>query len=252
MSPTERLEALLPRMRRYARAICGSAEEGDFVVGNVLKEIVQDFFDIRHSRNLSVECFARLDTLLRPHDKIFVECPLALMGRLEPRVRRALLLTEMEGFSNLQAAGILGLSAAEFRRLMVSALESIHRYYATSVLIIEDEPLIAASLEKTIRQLGHDCAGVALTAREATQKVLLNNNIGLILADVRLADGSSGIAAARAIQARNPIPVVFTTAYPETVQEEYAGDPPYVINKPFKASEVRKVMGKALLAEAVS
>ena len=252
MSPTERLEALLPRMRRYARAICGSAEEGDFVVGSVLEEIAQDFFDMRHSQNLSVECFVRLDTLLRPHDKIFVECPLALMGRLEPQVRRALLLTEMEGFSTRQAARILGLSTTDFRRLMISAMESIHRYYATSVLIIEDEPLIAASLEKIIRQLGHDCAGVAPTAREATQKVLLNNRIGLILADVRLADGSSGIAAAHSIQARHPLPVVFTTAYPEAVQEEYGGDPPYVINKPFNVSEVRTAIGKALLAEAVS
>jgi response regulator of citrate/malate metabolism len=62
------------------------------------------------------------------------------------------------------------------------------------VLIIEDEPLISMQLEDLVRSLGHDVCGMAATRTQA-REIATRETPGLVLADIQLADGSSGLDA---------------------------------------------------------
>jgi DNA-binding response OmpR family regulator len=82
------------------------------------------------------------------------------------------------------------------------------------VLIIEDEPLISMQLEDLVRSLGHDVCGMAATRTQA-REIAMRETPGLVLADIQLADGSSGLDAVDDILKLVDVPVIFITAYPE-------------------------------------
>jgi CheY-like chemotaxis protein len=153
---------------------------------------------------------------------------------LPPRNREALLLTAVEGFSPEEAGVILGLEAGKVQSEIVAAQTAIEAQLATNVLIIEDEPIIALDIESLVRDLGHDVAGVAATKDEAVALAKASRP-GLVLADVRLADGSSGIDAATEILAAFDVPVIFITAYPRRLLSGERPEPAYLITKPFLA-----------------
>ena len=69
---------------------------------------------------------------------------------------------------------------------------------ATDVVIIEDEPLIALDLEQLVTDLGHRVVKIARTAEQAVEAVQ-RLRPGLVLADIHLADGSSGLDAVNEI-----------------------------------------------------
>ena len=89
------------------------------------------------------------------------------------------------------------------------------------MLIIEDEPIIAMDIETIVRDLGHNVTGVAVTRDEAVAQAR-QNPPGLVLADIQLADDSSGIDAVKDILAEFSVPVIFITAFPERL---LTGDP---------------------------
>src|SRR3546814_1191993 len=66
------------------------------------------------------------------------------------------------------------------------------------ILIIEDEPIIAMDIEMIVRDLGHEVVAVATTHREAVAEAQAHQP-GLVLADIQLADNSSGIEAVQEI-----------------------------------------------------
>ena len=84
---------------------------------------------------------------------------------------------------------------------------------ATDVLIIEDEPMIAMDLESIVEGLGHRVTSVARTHGEAV-KAVDQHKPGLVLADIQLADGSSGLDAVNEMLSTFAVPVIFITAYP--------------------------------------
>ena len=130
-------------------------------------------------------------------------------------------------------------------RLVQEAVDEIERETATSVLIIEDEPLISMQLEDLVRSLGHDICGTAATRTQA-QQVVAENRPGLVLADIQLADGSSGLDAVDDILAIDPVPVIFITAYPERLLTGDRPEPTYLITKPFQEDTVRAAISQAL------
>ena len=101
----------------------------------------------------------------------------------------------MEEFSPQDAALVMDIDAAELQRLIDEAGREIARQLATEVVIIEDEPLIALDLERLVTTLGHRVVKIARTERQAIEAVK-RARPGLILADIQLADGSSGLEAA--------------------------------------------------------
>ena len=125
----------------------------------------------------------------------------ARLARITPLSRQALLLTAMEGFTPEDAGYLIGASADEVEALVAEALAEIERQTRADVLIIEDEPIIAMDIETIVRDLGHNVTGVAVTRDEAVAQAMARRP-GLVLADIQLADDSSGIDAVKDILAR--------------------------------------------------
>jgi FixJ family two-component response regulator len=69
---------------------------------------------------------------------------------------------------------------------------------------------------------------------------------GLVLADVRLADGSSGLDAVNDILEEFGVPVIFITAYPESLLTGQRPEPTFLISKPFRAETVKAIVSQAL------
>ena len=121
---------------------------------------------------------------------------------------------------------------------------------ATTALIIEDEPLIALELSSIVKEMGHSVCGVAATRDTAVARARAAKP-GFILADIQLADGSSGIEAVREIfSALLEIPVIFITAYPERLLTGERAEPTFVVTKPFAPENLKSTIGHALLLAA--
>jgi CheY-like chemotaxis protein len=115
----------------------------------------------------------------------------------------------------------------------------------TEVLIIEDEPIIAMDLEAMVTELGHSVLRVTRTRKEAVAAIA-DGAPGLVLADIQLADGSSGLDAVNEILATCEVPVVFITAYPERLLTGERPEPTFLITKPFRPDTVKAVISQAL------
>src|SRR5690606_27522888 len=93
------------------------------------------------------------------------------LRKITPVNRQALLLSTVEDFSVAETAAIMDVSEDDVNRLVQEAVEEIERETTTSVLIIEDEPLISMQLEDLVRSLGHEVTGTAATRTQAQQVV---------------------------------------------------------------------------------
>ena len=169
------------------------------------------------------------------------------LAALAPNVRQAFLLTSVEGFSQEEAARIMGIDAARLVALLERGARDLAHELASSILIIEDEPIIAMDLEAIVRDLGHHVVGVA---RERGQAVALaaERQPQLIMADIHLEDGDSGIEAVNEIVAAASKPVVFITAHPGAYLSALANrpEPAFLLPKPFKPDSVRAAVSQAL------
>ena len=241
----------LPFLRRYARALTGDQKSGDAYIRASLEALAEDpgLIDQDGAPRLSLYRFfhaiwagtgARVETHAPAGSVVDHR-----LQSLTPVHRQAFLLTALEGFTPAEAAKILQVTEPEYRTLERSAHEEIDAQLATNVLIIEDEPIIAADLEGLVEELGHKVTGIAATRDEAVA-LALSHPPGLVLCDIQLADGSSGIDAANEIMSAFDIPVIFITAFPERLLTGERPEPTFLISKPFKASTVKATVGQAL------
>lgn len=159
--------------------------------------------------------------------------------------RQAFLLVAMEGFTPAEAASVIGVDTAKFARLLDEAAREIAEQVATNILIIEDEPLIAMDLENVVTGIGHSVLGIARTKDEAVA-AFKSLRPGLVLADIQLADESSGLDAVNDMLREAEVPVIFITAYPEQVLTGMRPEPTFLIPKPFKHETVKAVISQAL------
>jgi CheY-like chemotaxis protein/DNA-directed RNA polymerase specialized sigma24 family protein len=255
MSLGQQLAPHLPFVRRYARALTGSQTQGDAYVRATLEAIVAapDEFPTEVDARLGLyRTFQAIwDSAAIEIDK-GDESPTdrsalarARLSRITPRSRQALLLTAMEGFTNEDAGYLIGADRTEVDELVAEALSDIESQTRSSVLIIEDEPMIAMDLETIVRDLGHEVAGIAVTADEAVA-LAKSTKPGLVLADIQLADNSSGIDAVRDILNEFPVPVIFITAFPERLLTGERPEPTFLITKPFQRPTVKAAIAQAL------
>ena len=149
------------------------------------------------------------------------------LGAITPLPRQAFLLRTVEGFALADVAAILDKSPDEVADLIAQAGREIADQVATDVLIIEDEPIIAFDIEAMVQELGHDVTGIARTHREAIES-MRKRRPGLVLADILLADGSSGLDAVNEILASIDVPVIFITAFPERLLTGEKPEPTYL------------------------
>jgi DNA-directed RNA polymerase specialized sigma24 family protein len=250
MSLAETIAPQLPYLRRFARALTGSQESGDAYVVAVLETLVADpnSFPEGHLKRVGLyKCFLKVwnsVSLNRDPPQPKTQADRSLEA-ITPLPRQAFLLASVEGFTTLQIAEILECSAGEVTRLIEEAGEQIAEQTATDVLIIEDEPLISMDLEALVKGLGHRVSGIARTHREALAEVR-KKKPGLVLADIHLADGSSGLDAVNEILMGFTVPVIFITAFPERLLTGERPEPTFLITKPFEPNTVRALVSQAL------
>jgi CheY-like chemotaxis protein len=253
MSLLARLAPHLPYVRRYARALTGDQATGDNYVRVALEALAAG------ERQLSTEMTPRV-ALYQVFHAIWsstgaqLEDQSGLEGRddasrrlmrIAPRSRQAFLLTALEGFTPSEAAQILSADVHDVERLIGEAQAEIDAELATDVLIIEDEAIISADIESLVRELGHNVTATATTHDEAVDAVA-RHRPGLVLADIQLADGSSGIDAVKDILKRFDVPVIFITAFPERLLTGERPEPTFLITKPFQPETVKAAIGQAL------
>jgi CheY-like chemotaxis protein/DNA-directed RNA polymerase specialized sigma24 family protein len=261
MSLGQELAPHLPFLRRYARALTGSQSHGDAFVRATLEAIVAapaDFpRDVDPRLGLYRTFHAIWSTANIEEDPGAAEgenpeaIAQARLARITPLSRQALLLTAMEGFTPEDAGYLIGATPDEVDRLVAEALAEIERQTRAEVLIIEDEPIIAMDIETIVRDLGHNVTGVAVTRDEAVAQAR-QNPPGLVLADIQLADDSSGIDAVKDILAEFSVPVIFITAFPERLLTGTRPEPTFLITKPFQRSTVKAAISQALFFDAAT
>jgi DNA-directed RNA polymerase specialized sigma24 family protein/CheY-like chemotaxis protein len=260
MSLGQELAPHLPFLRRYARALTGSQKHGDAYVRATLEAIVaapEDFpRDVDPRLGLyktfqAIWSSANVETGVDGgQDAAQPEAiAQARLARITPRSRQALLLTAMEGFTTEDAAYLIAVDPADVDTLVADALSEIERQTHADVLIIEDEPIIAMDLETIVRDLGHGVTGVAVTRDEAVSQAMARRP-GLVLADIQLADDSSGIDAVKDILAQFEVPVIFITAFPERLLTGERPEPTFLITKPFQRSTVKAAIAQALFFDS--
>ena len=247
----------LPFVRRYARALTGDQVTGDGYVRAALEALVVGDYALDETLSPRVALYRVFETIWRSSGAMLEDrnpdddngpLPTAVSARLlriAPRSRQAFLLTAVEGFSDEEAAAILSASPEELDDLIAQAQADIDAELATDVLIIEDEPIIAADIAALVRELGHRVTDIASTRAEATASAF-RDRPGLVLADVQLADGSSGIDATVEILAAIHIPAIFITGFPERLLTGDGFEPTFVITKPFSPATVKAAIGQAL------
>lgn len=247
----------LPYLRRFSRALNGTQERGDAYVVAMLEALIADqgILNREIAPKLSAyQLYMRLWNSIPANQ----ESDAAESGNegvvdrhietLTPRPRQAFLLAALEQFSPGEVAVILETGEDEVHQLLDTASREIGAQLATRVLIIEDEPIIALELERLVKDIGHEVAGIAATKRDAIE-IAQQTNPGLVLADIQLGDGSSGIEAANEILEVMELPWIFITAYPERLLTGERVEPTFIVHKPFKPEMVKALISQALFFE---
>ncbi len=248
----------LPYLRRFSRALTGSQNSGDAYVAALLEALIADptKFDVEPSIRISLyRTYCRLwesiSLNLKKPDAAgtWEETAQRQLANIAPKAREAFLLMAIEGFNNQEISIILSKNLAEITTLLDEASQTIVSQVATDVMIIEDEPIIAMDLEALLESLGHRVTGVARTETEAIH-LASTKRPGLVLADIQLADGSSGIDAVNKILLNMDVPVIFITAFPERLLTGEKPEPAFLITKPFMPDMVKAVVSQALFFNA--
>lgn len=243
----------LPYLRRYARALTGSQDTGDRYAAATLEAILED------DAVLSGPLPPRI-ALFRAFHLVWISAGAPLgapdselsrraqdhMAALTPNTREALLLHAIEGFSTEEVGQVMGMSGERAEELIQIAKQEMADSVAGSVLIIEDEAIIAMDIQMIVAEIGHRVTGIART-RNAAVDLAARDRPDLILADVQLADHSSGIDAVNDILRQfDDIPVIFITAFPERLLTGEKPEPAFLIAKPYSEAQVRSAVSQAM------
>lgn len=253
----------LPYLRRFARALTGSQDQGDARAAEALEAIIADPTVFDTSQPEKVALFRVFHTVwsgagaasddASPAASVVEATAQKRLDSLAPPSREAFLLSALEDFSPRDIATVIGVSEIDAARLHQEAMTDIEKQTAARILIIEDEPIIAMDIESIVVELGHQSVGIADTRDQAVEMAEAHRP-DLILSDIQLADGSSGVDAAHEILAKFEVPLIFITAFPERLLTGERPEPTFLITKPFKRSAVQAAVSQALFfgsAEAI-
>ena len=245
----------IPYLRRFARAMTGQQTSGDSYVSAMLEALIADRSLFPPDLGAKVGAYRTLIAMwssvgvnVAPEGPGFGAADEAAGKRIlaiAPRPRQAFLLTAVEGFSPVEAASAMDITHDEFEELLERANRDIADQVATDILIIEDEPLIALDIEQMVEGAGHSVTGIARTHAEAIA-LFDKQKPGMILADIQLADGSSGIDAVNEILKTVTVPVIFITAFPERLLTGERPEPAFLVTKPFQPDMVKALISQAI------
>ena len=243
----------LPFLRRYARALTGSQHAGDNYAAAVLDAILSDR-SLTEGNDLRVALFRTFHAIWQSsgqpvadgQDATREARAQAHMARLTPNSREALLLHTIEGMRVDQIADIIACTTSEAEELVQIAFDEMGHAVRGKVMIIEDETIIAMDLRGIVQAMGHEVTGVARTHAQAVE-LAEKARPDMILADIQLADGSSGIDAVNEILPRiGEVPVLFITAFPERLLTGDRPEPTFLISKPYTENQVRSALSQGM------
>jgi len=242
----------LPYLRRFARSLTGSQKSGDAYVRTALEALAAGQAEVSADLpprialyRMFIGIWSTSGATLESSDPDESTVAEGHVGRLTPISRQAFLLQALEGLSRTEISQVMCITDEQVVDLIAQAEADIEMQLRTNVLIIEDEPIIAADIEGLVQELGHSVDDIAATRTEAV-KAALKKKPGLVLADVQLADGSSGIDAVTDILEDYDVPVIFITAFPERLLTGDKPEPAYLISKPFDPDNVKAAISQAL------
>jgi CheY-like chemotaxis protein len=253
---TGKVADVLPYLRRHARALTGSQQIGDSYAAATLEALLADPEGLRSQTRTDVAVFrafygiwqssgAQLEESERDATGARAQA-MRHLSRLTPQTREALLLHTVEGFTLQDVGAIMGVSAEEAGQLVEVARKEMHEAVRGRIMVIEDESIIAMDLEAIVQDLGHEVVGVAAT-REHAVDMGLETAPDLVLADIQLADDSSGIDAVNELLDKFPdMPVIFITAFPERLLTGERPEPSFLIAKPFTPPQVISAVSQAM------
>jgi DNA-directed RNA polymerase specialized sigma24 family protein len=256
MSTSQAVTQHLPFLRRYARALTGNQSSGDAYVAATLEALLEDRAALQGTSSSRVALYRLFTKIWNSVDVNAATEPTTAAGmpveqrlsHITPLPRQAFLLVALEGFPEEDAAAILDTDVSTLRSLVEESGRELAAEIATDVLIIEDETFIAMDLEGLVENLGHRVLGVART-HAAALTLAKAKRPGLILADIQLADGSSGLDAVNELLRTFEVPVIFITAYPERFLTGERPEPAFLIAKPFQPATVSAVISQVLFFE---
>ncbi len=243
----------LPYLRRYARALTGSQDSGDRFSAATLESLLVDSSVLGVADAPRVGLFHAFHLvwasagapLGEPDDRYSARAQ-EHMSTLTPNSREALLLNVIEGFTPSDIATIMQIETAEVAVLIDAAIREMEASVTGNVMVIEDEAIIAMDIVDIVTEIGHKITGVARTRRDAVA-LAARSRPDLILADIQLADNSSGIEAVNDILCQfGDIPVIFITAFPERLLTGDKPEPAFLITKPFSEEQVRSAVSQAM------
>ena len=255
MNISEAIVGHIPFLRRYARILTGTQAAGDAYVAAALETLLEDpeLFSVDLGARVALfrvfhDVWKTSPVAVAPADDVLTGFETAAGDRLmslTPDHRQALLLVSLEGFTSTETAQILRKDAGYVDGLLETARNEIAAERAVDVLIIEDEPIISLDLQAIVSEMGHNVVGIATTRTEAVD-LARKSPPDLVLADIQLADGSSGIDAVKDILADITAPVIFITAFPERLLTGQRPEPTFLISKPFREETVKTTISQAL------
>jgi DNA-directed RNA polymerase specialized sigma24 family protein/CheY-like chemotaxis protein len=243
----------LPYLRRYARALTGNQATGDRYAAATLEAIIAAPEMMLDGGDAKVALFRTFHAvwssagapLGEPDTRLSAKAQ-AHMARLTPNTREALLLHSIEGFRDEEIASIMGVTIDEAEQLLVIANREMQEAVAGRILVIEDEAIIAMDIKVIVEEMGHSVTGIART-RALAVELAAREKPDLILADIQLADQSSGIDAVNDILRQfDEVPVVFITAFPERLLTGRRPEPAFLITKPYAEEQVRSAVSQAM------
>lgn len=243
----------LPYLRRYARALTGSQQTGDRYAAATLEAILEDTVALTGQSSPKVSLFHAFHLVWSSSGAPVGDADSSLsaraqehMANLTSNTREALLLHSIEGLTHNEIGEVLDISATEVVDLVSVAMREMQTSIEGKVMIIEDEAIIAMDISGIVEGMGHRVTGVAATRRAAVA-LAARSRPDLILADIQLADASSGIDAVNEILGGfNDIPVIFITAFPERLLTGTRPEPAFLITKPYTEDQIRSAVGQAM------
>lgn len=245
----------IPYLRRHARLLSGSKEVGDEYVRLCL-ELLMAEPERLEGADLRVQLFQAFHSVwsvINPsdpktddHETITHEERIEQgLAALAPTERRVLLLVAVEDFSYEAVGQILGLETEAVRRHFTKARRDLDEQVSCTVLIIEDEALIAMELCRIVQEMGLTVIGTASRQEDALEAVQ-RDRPGLVLADIQLQDNGSGIVAAHGILQQLNVPIVFVTGYPDRLLTGEGFEPAFIVTKPFREDALKATIAQAL------
>lgn len=116
-----------------------------------------------------------------------------------------------------------------------------------NIFIVEDESIVAKDIQNSLIKLGYNVVGFANNGKDAIEKIT-ELNPDLVLMDIMIKGGLTGIEVSEKIKEKMNVPVIFLTAYADegTLSRAKITEPYGYILKPFKEIDLHSTIEMAV------